>query len=136
MLAENTYPREYVDDCRAMVERELAAYRKAAGAKSATGRAAFEPQFCASMVLVLDRCFVHRTRAREGKDGNPMNEVRLLSSSILEHGSVFTSEKVIKWVPEQSVLGYAAGDPVSLAVDDLERLATAFFAAIGQSFTA
>ncbi|MFI5046519.1 MAG: hypothetical protein ACHQIG_05605 [Acidimicrobiia bacterium] len=135
MLAENTYPRAYVDDCRAMVERELAAYRKVAGAKAATGRMALEPLFCRSLVLVLDRCFVHRTRAREGKDGNPMNEVRLLCSSILEHDGVFTGEKVIKWVPEASVLGYAVGDAISIDVDGAERLAGAFFDAIEASFT-
>jgi hypothetical protein len=135
MLAQNTYSPEYVDDCRAMVERELAAYRKVADAKSKATRNGFEPAFCNSMVLALDRCFVHRTRAQEGKDGNAMNEVRLLCSSILEHGGVFTGEKVIKWRPEASVLGLAEGDEIEIDADGIGRLASAFFAGIEEKFT-
>ena len=51
------------------------------------GRAAvdaFVPRFFNGLVLQLDYSFVHRTRNLEGKDGNPLNEVRVLCSSLFE----------------------------------------------------
>jgi hypothetical protein len=134
MLAQNTYPRDYVDRCHAMVDEQLAAYGSATGrAKGAS--VAFAPLFFNALVLELDRCFVHRTRAQEGKDGNPLNEVRLLCSSILEHDGVFTGEKVIKWKPEASVLGYGEGDTIAIDADGFARLSKAFFDAIEEKFT-
>jgi hypothetical protein len=36
------------------------------------------------MVLVLEAPIVNRLRGNERKDGNPLNEVRMLAASILE----------------------------------------------------
>lgn len=65
--------------------------------------AAFEQSFLANLVLVLDHFFVHRTRALEGKDGNALNEVRMLCDSILLNDSVMTANKTIKYDPARSV---------------------------------
>lgn len=35
------------------------------------------------MVVVLEGCFVHRSRTIEKKDGNPLNEVGMLSNSMM-----------------------------------------------------
>jgi hypothetical protein len=37
-------------------------------------------------VLLLDHMFVHRLSGAEGKDGNPLNEVRVLVNSLLYNG--------------------------------------------------
>jgi hypothetical protein len=132
MLAANTYPTDYVDACRARIDDQLAAYR----ALPATARAGvFARDFFANLVLVLELSFVHRTRGREGKDGNPCNEVRLLAESILEHNGVFRTQSSIKWRPEASVLGFAAGDPVVLDEAGFTQLAAAYFDDIARKFT-
>ena len=58
------------------------------------------------MVLALDSWFLHRQRSLEGKDGNPVNEVRVLCTSITQHGAVLTADKTIKLKAATSVLGY------------------------------
>jgi hypothetical protein len=88
---------------------------------------AFEPLFLNSMLLVLDQLFVHRLRTVEGKDGNPLNEVRLLCSSIMENDGVMVTQKAIKSDPAATVLGYAPGDRISLGRDDFDRISAAFF---------
>ena len=42
----------------------------------------FEQRFFNDQVLILDNMFVHRLTGIEGKDGNPLNEVRVLCNSI------------------------------------------------------
>jgi hypothetical protein len=37
------------------------------------------------MTLVLDRYFVHRLRVVAGKDGNPLNEIELLTDSLMNN---------------------------------------------------
>jgi hypothetical protein len=88
MLAKNSYPQAYVDDCRSRMEALLTAYK---ALKLTSAASSFEPLFFNNLVVVLDRLFVHRTRAREGKDGNPLNEVRMLCDSVLEHKGVLTA---------------------------------------------
>ena len=79
MLGMKTYTRDYVDDCRAKIDRDVKAYRKAVGASGGD----FEAAFFNDMLLLLDYMFVHRLTGTEGKDGNPVNEVRVLCNSIL-----------------------------------------------------
>ncbi|MEP6953523.1 MAG: hypothetical protein ABI950_05610 [Solirubrobacteraceae bacterium] len=90
--------------------------------------------FFNALVLELELSFVHRVRNREGKDGNPLNEVRLLSASLLENGAVPGDGKAMKVKPETSVLGLAEGDEIALTRDDFTRLATAFFAEIEKKY--
>jgi hypothetical protein len=58
MLARNSCPKAYVDDCRASIDAQLVAYK----ALKLTSAPAFERLFFNNLVVVLDRLFVHRTR--------------------------------------------------------------------------
>lgn len=80
MLAMAKYPSEYVARCRAQIDASVAAYDALDG-----DTAAFEPIFFNDLLLVLELQFVHRLRKFEGKDGNALNEVRLMAASLVEH---------------------------------------------------
>ena len=136
MLGKNSYPPEYVKQCRSSVDELVKSYRKLA--ITATGDAAlanFEPQFFNHLVLALDEYFVHRLRGVEGKDGNPCNEVRAIADSVMLHDGVLTVEKSIKLDPETSVLGLEPGDHIALDEKSFVRLADAYFDEIAAKFT-
>ena len=136
MLAVKTYPQDYIDACRAAMAAQLAAYRKlAAAAKTKAAVDAFEPLFFANLTLVLDQYFMHRTRAIEGKDGNPLNEVRMLCTSILTNNGVLAADKTIKYQPEKSVLKLAIGDEIQLDEAQFRALFEAYFAELEAKFT-
>jgi hypothetical protein len=78
---------------------------------------------------------VHRARGLEGKDGNPLNEVRMLCDSILQKDGVITAGKTIKFDPAESVLRLQPGDEIRLSEADFVRLSNAFFAEIAAKFT-
>ena len=141
MLAVKTYAQEYIDGCRSSMEAQLAAYTDlvtAAGSTKASTRAAveaFEPHFFNNLTLVLDASFVHRTRALEGKDGNPLNEVRMLCSSLLTNDGVLAADKTIKYSPETSVLQLRVGDEIRLDEKQFRLLFEVFFAELERRFT-
>ena len=56
---------------------------------------AFERQLFNHMILALDHYFVHRSRTMEGKDGNPLNEVRMLCHAIMENEGRMSADKTI-----------------------------------------
>jgi hypothetical protein len=91
---------------------------------------AFEPHFFNNMVLALDSHFVHRARAMETKDGNPLNEVRMLCNSMISNNNIMCAEKTIKSDPAKSVLKYRVGDDIKLNEADLMLLSSAFLAEI------
>lgn len=138
MLSVDHYDRTFVDECRARVETQVAAYRDLVAAAKDGGDharadaaiATFEPLFFNNMVLALDDSFLHRSRQMEGKDGNPLNEVRVLCSSLLTNGGVMGADKQIKMDPTTSVLHYAVGDEIKLTEEDFVQLAKGFFAEI------
>lgn len=132
MLAANTYPQAYVDACRRLMDAQMAAYK---ALKPGAPASAFEALFFTNLILALDRMFMHRTRAREGKDGNALNEVRMLCDSILENGGILAATKTIKYDPAKSTLGIAVGSEIKLTQSDFARLAKAFFAGIEAKFT-
>ena len=142
MLGMKTYPRSYIAACRARVDADLAAYRKHRGKTPPND---FEARFFNNEVLLLDYMFVHRLSGIEGKDGNPLNEVRALCNSLLLNGGKLQVEKLPGWPnsavasirlpPEKSVLKLRNGDEIKLTETDFIQLAKAFFAEIEAKFS-
>jgi hypothetical protein len=144
MLGRKNYNKEEIDAGKKAIDRQLAAYRKLVKA-AASGKndrasdstvASFETEFFNNMALVLDRYFVHRFAGPdyEGKDGNPLNEVRIIVDSLIVHGGVMRSDRQIKLPPEKSVVGIAVGDRIELTEADFKRLSTAFFEELERRF--
>ena len=143
MLGRKTYTPEELARAETAIDEQLAAYRELRDAidgsagtdpKVAAAVDAFEPLFCNNMTLVLDRYFVHRLRAVAGKDGNPLNEVELLSDSLLNNDGVLRGNNVIKLVPDRTVLKLDVGDRIGLSAAQFERLSRAFLAEIRSRF--
>jgi hypothetical protein len=142
MLAMKAYPKEYVDACKARVAANLKAYRKQVGT---TPTKDFEARYFADQVLLLDHMFVHRMSTLEGKDGNPLNEVRVLCNSLLYNDGKVQVEALLGWPnsartglkmsPETSVLRSKPGDPVRIDEAGFVRLSKAFFAELEKKFT-
>jgi len=135
------YPKDYIAACRARVDANLRAYRSQVG-KTPTQE--FEARFFNDQVLLLDYMFVHRLSGIEGKDGNPLNEVRVLCNSILLNRGKLQVDRLpgwpnsavagIKLPPEKSVLKLKEGDEVRLSEADFERLSKVFFAELEKKF--
>ena len=142
MLGRKNYTVEEFGDAKATFDRQLAAYRKlvksvegSSDAQALAALRAFEPLFFNNMVLALDRFFVHRLRTVTGKDGNPLNELELLSESLLKDG-VFRGKNVIKLQPADTVLGLAPGDQIKVSQAEFERLYKAFMSELEARFVA
>jgi hypothetical protein len=142
MLGRKNYTRDEIDHARTAIDAQLAAYHRLI---EATGSAisdpnvasaveAFEPQFFNNMIMVLDRYFVHRLRVVTGKECNPLNEVELLTESLMNNYGVLRGNNVVKFIPGESVLKLKIGDQVQLTAKQFERLASAFFADIESKF--
>jgi hypothetical protein len=141
MLGMKKYPPDYIEACRARVEGNLRAYRVHV---SEGVSEEFESRYFNDQVLLLDHMFVHRLTTLEGKDGNPLNEVRILCNSLLLNGGKLQVDKLPGWpkssraglkLPEQtSVLKLEVGDRVRLNEADFARLSAAFFAEIEKRF--
>ena len=137
MLSVSSYTREHIAASRARVASQIAAYRHLlatargqAGGDAASLEAAFasfEPVFYNNMMLTLDSYFTHRARQLEGKDGNPLNEVRVLCNAMVQNDGVLATDKTIRLKPDTSVLGYEVGDEIRLTEADFVRLSDAFF---------
>jgi hypothetical protein len=141
MLGRKDYTREELDHAKTAVNQQLAAYKKlvraidpASDSKVSAALEAFEPLFYNHMTLALDRYFVHRIRVVSGKDANALNEVELLAESVMNNDGVLRDNKVIKIVPEESVLKLNVGDRIKLTAAQFERLAKAFIGEIESKF--
>jgi hypothetical protein len=145
MLSVSAYPQQYIDEARARVRVQVTAFaelarevRGAGPSRSGSVAAALdalEPEYFANLVIALDSHFVHRSRGQERKDGNAMNEVRVLVNSIEQHDSVMTAEKGIRLDAARSVLGIEYGERVRIHADGFERLAAAFFEALEATYS-
>jgi hypothetical protein len=69
-------------------------------------------------------------RKNEGKDGNPLNEVRVLCDSLTDNDGVLVADKTIRLNPEKSILGLEVGDEIRLTEADFRRLADGFLAEV------
>jgi hypothetical protein len=135
MLGVSSYPKTFVDGCRSRVEAQLATYDQLlTNVPGGEAVAAFERHFFANLVMVLDHSFMHRLRGQEGKDGNPLNEVRMLANSLLEHDGVLTAEKAIRYDADKAVAGIRIGDRIELDEKSFRLLADAYFAEIEKRF--
>jgi hypothetical protein len=63
----------------------------------------------------------------EGKDGNPLNEVRMLCDGIIENEGRMSASKTTRYKPETSIRKFRAGDEIRPNADDFARLSAAFF---------
>jgi hypothetical protein len=123
MLSENSYKREYIEACRARIAAQVAAYDQLSAVDPD-----FEPAFFNNMVIVLGGYFANRMRGMEGKDGNPLNEVRVLTNSMMNNDERLAADSTISWDASRTVLGLHVGDRIALTRDDFVRLSDAFFA--------
>jgi hypothetical protein len=142
MFGRKTYTQDELDHATRAVDEQLAAYDELVGAieavtsepRVASALADFEPLFFNNLTLVLDRYFVHRLRAVTGKDGNPLNEVELLSESLMNNDGILRRGNVVKLIPQQSVVKLDLGDRIRLSAAQFRRLSDAFFADIESKF--
>jgi hypothetical protein len=140
MLGRKDYTRAEIDHGKKTIEQQLAAYRKLvkelSGAKAESAERSFETHFFNSMALVLDRLFVHRLSGPdyEGKDGNPLNELRIIVDSLISHDGKMRADNKIKLPPEKSLVGLSVGDAIKLTEADFKRLSKAFFEELERRF--
>ena len=142
MLGRNDYTAQELGHAKAALKRQLASYKRLA--KAARGAASdpdvasaledFEPLFFNNMALALDRYFVHRVRKVSGNDTNPLNEVELISDSLMNNDGILRGNNAIKLIPEKSVLKLQIGERIGLNSAQFERLSKAFFAEIDAKF--
>ncbi len=136
MLMRGDYPTEYVDAVRATVTDNVASY-SALGLPEGNE---FERGYVHQLLLALDSYFTHRGRGQEGKDGTPLNELRMITDSLQGNDArgpivpLLAPNSTIKYRPERSVLGLAVGDPLDLTVEEYEKLAVAFLDELDKRF--
>src|SRR4030095_16744442 len=130
MLCVNNYPKEYIGECRLRIEDLITSYRNLINTitkqdvhdeiRLNAAIESFESVFFNNMVMVLDSYFIHRSRVIEKKDGNPLNEVRMLCNSMMNNNNILTAESTIKFNPSKSILKFQLGDQISLTEEKFE----------------
>src|SRR3982751_5350060 len=125
MLGVGSYSIDYIQTCAKAVDAQLAKFAALAD---------FTGDYLRSQVVALDHMFMHRLRGKEGKDGNPANEVRMLAVSILENNGVMKEDKTIKYNASKSATGIAVGDRIELTPESFGKLADAYFSEIAAKF--
>ena len=128
MLGRANYPVAYIKAVNTRVDRVLKAFDQAKPAEP------FASEALLDVIVGLEMAFVHRLRGQEGKDGNPLNEVRMITASVLEFGGVMTLDKTIKWKPEASVTGLRNGDKIALDRKQVGKLVDAFFEELAKKY--
>ena len=146
MLGMKEYEQDYIDACRSRIESQIAVFYEVSQSARDHGDAdvsglegaleSLEYEYFNNMLIVLDGYFVHRLRGVEGKDGNALNEVRVLARSLMENGGTVMEDTQIALDPDRSVLGLRVGEPVRLTLQKYTRLSDAFFREIERRFRA
>ncbi len=144
MPSISNYSQDYINACRSRVAVQVSSYLNLiAAARKQTPEEDidlehaikdFEPHFFKNMVLSLENYFVHRAKAKELKDGNPLNEVRMLANSIMNNNEILAADKTIKYNPEKSILKYKAGEKIEIHEAGFVLLSSAFFAEIENKY--
>ena len=142
MVAPSSFPRSYVDEVRESLRSQVAAYDQLVAVVGADGSdpasdvalEAIEPVVFNNLLIALEASFADRARSREGKEGNPLNEVRMLVAALVTNRGVFTQDSSVSYRADQSVLGYKEGDRVALDKEDFVRLAEAFLTSIEEKY--
>ena len=138
MLGRKTYEPEELARARGALRRQLGAWDDLAKAtvdpEARSALEALEPEFFNGLVRVLDRDFVHRVRMVTGTGNNALNEVELLTESLMNNGGVLRTGAVVTYDPARSVTGLRAGERIALDRDTFERLADSFFATLEEKF--
>jgi hypothetical protein len=145
MSGMKEYEQDYIDACRSRIESQVAAFTEVAHAARDHGDAdlsglegaldSLEYEYFNNMLLVLEGYFVHRLRGVEGKDGNALNEVRVLTRSLMENGGTVMADPEIRLDPRRSVLGLEVGDAITLTLQQYRRISDAFLREIESKFS-
>lgn len=134
MLARTSYDPSQVATCRAIFAEMQDSWRGLAARSAAAARAEAEVRVFNQMVVALDGWFAHRQRSMEGRDSNPLREVRLLALGITAHRATFPPDSTTKWCAEASISGLAPGDAIAISEALFARLCDAFLTAITARF--
>jgi len=124
MLAVSSYKPDFVQACHANLAAQLDSFRALPAGKA---KDAFAPGYFNAMLLVLDSYFLHRQRSNEGKEGGPLNELRMLCDGVKENNAVLAKNSTIKYRAETSVSGIGFGEAIVLDDKTFEALADAVF---------
>jgi hypothetical protein len=129
MLETLQYRQDYVDECRARSEAQVAAFEDVRSRADLDGTdpvGSLEADFFNNMLLVLDAYFAARPRDVEARDGSPLKEVRVLADSLMLNGGTMLAGEQNGLQPEKSVLGYAEGDDIHLTQAQYVTISRAF----------
>jgi hypothetical protein len=129
MLSVKKYSKEHVSFCKKKIQNDVKIFESQKLRSSDFERAYFN-----NLVIVLENMFIHRMRGQEGKDGNPLNEVRMLSSSLLLPQGKLKADSTIKYLPEKSVTKSKVGSAIEIKGDVFKELAAKFFKEIESKY--
>jgi len=129
MLAQGTYDADYIADCRAQVESDIAAFDSASVENEGDDHAVddLEVSYFGALLLALELRFVRREREPGAKVG-ALDEVRLVADSLMTNGGRLLEPDGFTLDPASSVLGLRPGDDIVVRYADFVRLSRAFFA--------
>ena len=111
MLSVKRYSKGYIASCQRKIEADVEIFQS-----MATSSIEIENAYFNNMVLILETMFMHRMRGQEGKDGNPLNEVRMLTNSILCNDQILLADKTIKYNEAKAVLKIGLGQKIALTM--------------------